>query len=181
MAGRHWTDAELTKLEEMSGTYTVATIAKSLGRSFSSVNQKINRLGISGFEKSTDLLTMNTVHNILGVDSRTLKGKWASKGLRIIRKGNYLCIRQEDLLKYLKNHPEDWNAQKVLDDSLLMGYSWYKEKKISDIRRNYNWTAAEVNRMKMLRKKGYYIREIAEEMGRSESSIKYKLYRKEGN
>lgn len=30
--------------------------------------------------------------------------------------------------------------------------------------------------MKHLRKKGYYIREIAEEMDRSESSIKYKLY-----
>ena len=42
-----------------------------------------------------------------------------------------------------------------------------------------NWTQTEVSRMKMLRKQGFTIREIAEKMDRSESSIKYKLYGRE--
>ena len=176
MSGRRWTQEEIEYLEEKIGTYTAKSIAKKLGRSFNSVNLKLARMGISGFEGSTDLLTMNTVHKILGVEARTVKSKWASKGLRIIRKGNYVCIKQEDLIKYLKDHPEDWNAYKINDDSILMGYDWYKEKKQADEPKNYNWTSAEVQRMKHLRQKGYYIREIAEEMGQSESSIKYKLY-----
>lgn len=176
MAGRRWTQEELNTLESMIGTYTVATIAKKLGRSFDAVNIKLNRMGLVGFEKSTDLLTMNQVCLMLGVESRTVKKKWCNKGLRIMRKGNYLAIRQEVLIKYLKNHPEDWNALRVTDDSLIMAYPWYKEKKKQDSKVNYYWTDEEVSRMKILRHKGYSIREIAEQMGRSESSIKYKLY-----
>ena len=176
MSGRRWTQEELDQLERMSGTYTVATIAKKLGRSFDAVNIKLQRMGLSGFEKSTDLLTMNQMCLMLGVQSRTVKKKWKSKGLRIMRKGNYLTIRQEELIKYLKNHPEDWSAADITDDSLIMRYPWYKEKKKTDVKSQYHWTSVELSKLKLLRHEGYSIREIAEQMGRSESSIKYKLY-----
>ena len=176
MAGRRWTQEELQTLEKMSGTYTVAVIAKRLGRSFDAVNIKLNRLGLAGFERSTDMLTMNQVCLLLGVQSRTVKKKWKDKGLRIFRKGNYLAIRQEELIKYLKNHPEDWNATKITDDSIIMAYPWYKEKKRADTRENYYWSQYDVSRLRYLRHEGYSIGEIAKKMGRSESSIKYKLY-----
>lgn len=176
MGGRRWTNDEIQTLEDMSGTYTVATIARRLGRSFDSVNLKMNRLGILGFGKSTDLLTMNQLCIMLGVEPRTVKKKWADKGLRIFRKGNYIVVRQEDLIRYLKQHPEDWNAANIPDDTLIMGYTWYKEKKHQDIPTSYYWKTSEKSRLQLLRKQGYSIREIAEKMGRSESSIKYKLY-----
>lgn len=176
MGGRRWTNEELQTLEEMIGTYTVASIARKLGRSFDSVNIKLNRMGLVGFEKSTDLLTLNQVHQMLGVESRTLKGKWTRKGLRILHKGNYLVVKQPELIKYLKNHPEDWNAANIPDDSLIMGYSWYKEKRQTDKKTRYYWTPEEESKLKFLRYQGYSIREIAEQMGRSESSIKFKLY-----
>ena len=43
MGGRLWTQEELDTLESMAGTYTVATIAKRLGRSFDATNIKLNR------------------------------------------------------------------------------------------------------------------------------------------
>lgn len=178
MGGRAWTQAELETLEQMAGTYTVATIAKRLGRTFDATNIKLNRMGLLGFEKSTDLLTMNQVCLMLGVQSRTVKKKWRNKGLRIMRKGNYLTIRQEALIKYLKEHQEDWNATKVTDDSLIMAYPWYKAKKREDTKDSYYWSPDDISRLKYLRHQGYSIREIAEKMGRSESSIKYKLYSK---
>ena len=113
---------------------------------------------------------------MLGVEPRTVKKKWADKGLRIFRKGNYIVVRQEDLIRYLKQHPEDWNAANIPDDTLIMGYTWYKEKKHQDIPTSYYWKTSEKSRLQLLRKQGYSIREIAEKMGRSESSIKYKLY-----
>ena len=176
MGGRRWTREELNTLEEMIGTYTVATIAKKLGRSFDAVNIKLNRMGLVGFEQSTDRLILNQVCLMFGVQSRTVKKKWQSKGLHIVRKGNYLTIQQEELIKYLKNHPEDWSAADITDDSLIMRYPWYKEKKRTDVRSQYHWTEVEVSQLKLLRHQGYSISEIAEKMGRSESSIKYKLY-----
>ena len=178
MAGRRWTQEELDSLENMSGTYTVAYIAKRVGRSFAAVNIKLNRMGLAGFERSTDMLTMNQVCLMFGVDSRTIKKKWKGKGLHILQKGNYLTIRHEELIKYLKNHPEDWNAANIPDDSLIMGYPWYKEKKKQDTKTEYYWTVKELSKLKLLRHQGYSIREIAQMMGRSESSIKYKLYRR---
>lgn len=163
-------------MEGMIGAYTVDAIAKRLGRSFDAVNIKLNRMGLVGFEKSTDLLTLNQVCQMLGVQSRTLKGKWARKGFRITHRGNYLVVRQQDLIKYLKDHPEDWNAANIPDDSLIMGFPWYKEKKQTDTKTRYYWTDVEVSKLKYLRHEGYSIREIAEQMGRSESSIKFKLY-----
>lgn len=176
MAGRRWTEEELQILESMSGAFTVAVIAKRLGRSFDAVNIKLNRIGLSGFERSTDLLTMNQVCLMLGVHSSTVKRKWKNKGLRIVRKGNYLTIRQENLIQYLKDHPEDWSAANVVDDGLLMSYPWYKEKRQTDIRRQYYWTPEDVAKLRCLRHQGYSIPEIAERLGRSESSVKYKLY-----
>ena len=113
---------------------------------------------------------------MLGVESRTVKKKWAGKGLRIMKKGNYRVVHQEDLIKYLKNHPEDWSAADVTDDTLIMRYPWYKEKKRKDKKTQYHWTPEETSRLRYLRHEGYTIREIAEQMGRSESSIKSKLY-----
>ena len=176
MGGRRWTERELDILEGMIGAYTVSSIAKRLGRSFDSVNIKLNRMGLGGFEKNTDLLTLNQVCQMLGVQSRTLKGKWKRKGLCITHRGNYLVVRQQDLIKYLENHPEDWNAKNIHDDSLIMSFPWYKEKFQTDKKTRYYWTPEEETRLKYLRFRGYSIREIAEQMGRSESSIKFKLY-----
>lgn len=179
MGGKAWTEDEIIKLQDMAGTYTVATIAKKLGRSFNSVNCKIGRMGLSGFEKSTDFITMHQLCLMFGVESRTVKKKWKSKGLRIMKKGYYIVIRQENLVRYLKEHPEDWNATKVTDDSLIMAYPWYKAKKRSDTRECYHWSPEDISRLYFLRHEGYSIREIAEKMERSQSSIKYKLYRKQ--
>ena len=72
-------------------------------------------------------------------------------------------------------------TSRVTDDTMFMRYDWYKEKRKNDISRRYNWTGTEVRRMQHLRHEGYSIREIAEMMNRSESSIKYKLYRRSNN
>lgn len=94
-----------------------------------------------------------------------------------------LDAKAEQLREYEKSFepepPEDWNAARVTDDTLFMQYPWLKEKRKNDISHKYNWTQTEVSQMKMLRKQGFTIREIAEKMNRSESSIKYKLYGRE--
>lgn len=175
MGGRHWTAEELQTLEDMIGNYTVASIARKLGRSFDAVNIKLNRMGLSGFEKSTEFLTMNQVRRMFSVEHKTVSKTWRNKGLHFMKKGNYLVCRQEDLIKFLEANPDVWNAAKVTDDSLIMSYPWYKEKKKRDAKKPYFWTPEEVSKLYLLFYQGYTIREIAKRMGRTESSIKSKL------
>lgn len=115
MGGRAWSQEELIRLEELTETYPLATVARKLNRSENAVFLKRQRTGIGGFMANTDMLTRNTLSRILGVENRTIQ----------------------------------------------------------------YWTQTEVSQMKMLRKQGFTIREIAEKMNRSESSIKYKLYGRE--
>ena len=177
MGGRIWTQEELDTLESLLGTYTVDSIARRLGRSFNAVNLKLNRMGFSGFEKSTDLINMNQLCIMLGVSDRTVKKRWmAERGLKSVRKGKFITFKQEVLENFLRDNQDLWNAAHVTDDSLLMRFDWYKDKRKTDTKIHFRWTSAEVRRLKALRHQGYYIREIAEMMNRSESSIKYKLY-----
>ena len=151
MGGRAWSQEELIQLEELTETYPLATVARKLNRSENAVFLKRHR----------------TIQY------------WERKGLKSVRKKPYVMYRQQDIIRYMKEHPEDWNAARVTDDTLFMQYHWFKEKRKNDISHKYNWTQTEVSQMKMLRKQGFTIREIAEKMNRSESSIKYKLYGRE--
>lgn len=180
MGGRAWSQEELIQLEELTETYPLATVARKLNRSENAVFLKRQRTGIGGFMANTDMLTRNTLSRILGVENRTIQ-YWERKGLKSVRKKPYVMYRQQDIIRYMKEHPEDWNAARVTDDTLFMQYPWFKEKRKNDISHKYNWTQTEVSQMKMLRKQGFTIREIAEKMNRSESSIKYKLYGREKN
>ena len=148
MGGRAWSQEDLIRLEELTEKYPLATVARILNRSENAVFLKRQRLGIGGFMANTDMLTRNTLSRILGVENRTIQ-YWERKGLKSVRKKPYVMYRQ---------------------------YPWFKEKRKNDISHKYNWTQTEVSQMKMLRKQGFTIREIAEKMNRSESSIKYKLY-----
>ena len=40
-----------------------------------------------------------------------------------------MMYRQEDIIKYMREHPEDWNAARVTDDAMFMRYDWYKENR----------------------------------------------------
>lgn len=178
MGGRAWSQEDLNRLEELTEKYPLATVARILNRSENAVFLKRQRTGIGGFMANTDMLTRNTLSRILGVENRTIQ-YWERKGLKSVRKNPYVMYRQQDIIRYMKEHPEDWNAARITDDSLFMGCDWYKEKRRTDKPNRYNWTETEVSQMKMLRKQGFTIREIAEKMNRSESSIKYKLYGRE--
>ena len=97
---------------------------------------------------NTDMLTRNTLSRILGVENRTIQ-YWERKGLKSVRKKPYVMYRQQDIIRYMKEHPEDWNAARVTDDTLFMQYPWFKEKRKNDISHKYNWTQTEVSQMKM--------------------------------
>lgn len=107
MGGRAWSQEELIRLEELTETYPLATVARKLNRSENAVFLKRQRTGIGGFMANTDMLTRNTLSRILGVENRTLQ-YWERKGLKSVRKNPYVMYRQQDIIRYMEEHPEDW-------------------------------------------------------------------------
>lgn len=112
MGGRKWTDEELVLLEELTEKYPLETVARRLNRTKEAVFLKRQRIGMGGYMANTDMLTRNTVSKILGIENRTLQ-YWERKGLKSYRKRPYVMYRQEDIIKYMREHPEDWNAARV--------------------------------------------------------------------
>lgn len=105
MGGRAWSQEELIQLEELTETYPLATVARKLNRSENAVFLKRQRTGIGGFMANTDMLTRNTISRILGVENRTLQ-YWERKGLKSVRKNPYVMYRQQDIIRYMEEHPK---------------------------------------------------------------------------
>lgn len=133
MDRRSWTPAELNLLEKLVGRVSSATIAKRLHRPESSVVNKLKRLGTS--RRVRDGYTMRDIEQCLGEDHHKISG-WIANGWLRDRLQCTRChdgngrdihrIREKDILRFLKSHPQEINLGKVdqvwfLDLVLLRG------------------------------------------------------------
>ena len=176
MAGRRWTKEELEELERMTSDKTSDAIGRILNRTPEAVRLKRGRSGIPCFENATDLLTAHQINVTYGIQPRTLKC-WARMGLRIKKVGYRNTVTQGDLVKFMKDHPDAWDSRKIKDDTIFMNAPWFREKQKADrgtpTRR---WTKAETSTLKIRYMQGVPIRQIALELGRTESMVKCKMH-----
>lgn len=178
MAGRRWTEEELEMLERYNGTCTCAMMAKRLGRSPDAVKLKMSRSGLLGFAQATELLTAYQILKAYGINYRKLK-RWQRLGLKRKKISGYNTFKQKDVYEFMKNHPEEWDATKVVNDSLFMNEPWFLKKRREDRagrKKRRRWTPSDVSHLILRYRQGAPIRQIAEEMDRSESSIKNKMH-----
>lgn len=120
MDRRPWTAAEMRLLENMVGRVSTATIAKRLHRPESSVVNKLKRIGTS--RRVRDGYTMRDLEMCLGEDHRKI-ATWIANGWLQDRlqgtgrhdgNGNDIHrIREQDILNFIKRHPEEINLGKV--------------------------------------------------------------------
>ena len=133
MDRRPWTPAELNLLERLVGCMSTATIAKRLRRPENSVVNKLKRMKTS--RRVRDGYTMRDLELCLGEDHRKIS-MWIANGWLQDRlqgtqrhdgNGNDIHrIREEDILNFVKRHPQEINLSKVdqtwfLDMVLLKG------------------------------------------------------------
>ncbi len=133
MDRRPWTRAELDVLDDLVGRVSAAKIAKRLHRPVSSVVNKLKRMQIS--RRVRDGYTMRDLELCLGEDhhkiANWLQNGWLQDRLQGTRRhcgnGNDIHrIREQDILNFIRNHPQEINLGKVdqtwfLDLVLLRG------------------------------------------------------------
>jgi len=128
-----WTGAEVDLLERLVGNVSTASIAKRLARPENSVVTKLKRMSTSRRVRSG--YTMRELEMCLGEDhhkiARWIAAGWLRDNLQGTRRhdGNgkdIHRIREEDILTFVRNHPQEFNLGKVdqmwfLDLVLLKG------------------------------------------------------------
>ena len=177
VGGRRWTPEELRYLDEHRAYKTAAQIAKRLGRSVSSVSNAMHRYALCSYRGATDWLSLYEIYQIIGVSPETLKRKWQCKGLTINRIGKYNMVDQGDLIRYMKAHPEDWNANAVKNVSIFAGAAWFDGMKGHHKSIAYHWSEQDVEIAKQMYTTGCGLQAIANRLGRSKASVQQKLQR----
>lgn len=128
---RYWTKEEEEYLIEKYGVVTAEGISKKLGRSYRSVLDKMQHMGVGNFTSNMDGLHLVDVSRLVGRDRETIKITWVKYGLKIYKKGKYKVIKEKDLINFMKNNPDRWDATQC-ETYFFERFDWFREKRIAD-------------------------------------------------
>lgn len=179
---KRWTEKEDFYLEEKWGRTSIKKICRILNRTESSVMHRARKKKLGGIYKTGDYYLATDVARILGVNKTTVCYWIKNKGLKANRvkyiSQERLLIEHSDLLKWLEENPKRWTANRLEFYALGLEPEWLKEKRRVDLNKKYameGYTDEEDQRIISLYKMDYKIKDIAEEVGRTEDMIKHRL------
>ena len=140
----YWTKDEEEYLLKWYGKMSAKAIAKKLGRSYRAVLDKLQKIQMGNFIDNADGLTLAEVCRLVGRDKETIKKTWVKCGLKIRKKGKYSMIKECDLLEFMENNPDRWNAAEC-ECWYFERYTWFKDKnkKYWDKLREERWKNAD--------------------------------------
>ena len=173
---KKWTENEEKRLLNLCDKYTYSDIAKKLKRSERSVKEKLNALGITGqLTDRCDDWTFTQITETLGLGPRVVNTTFVKYGLKFEKRGRYCFVVYEDLIEFMKNNPNLWDANKV-EYYVFSEYDWFlekleKDKKQETSKDKYLWTNYEKQRFTILKRRGYTHEQIAKELGKTKHSI----------
>lgn len=177
---RKWTKEEEQEFEELWGTMKIEQLSKKLDRSVYSLKVKAVRMGLgSMIENNTDVLTIYDIIDILNI-SRDRIITWSKYGLKLKEKfvtnsKSYYYVEWNDLIIFLKEHQDLWDANKV--DMYMLGEEtdWLKEKRKRDSLnkpKEYRvWTSSDKTTAINYFKLGYSYEDIAKLLNRSKWAV----------
>lgn len=170
-----WTQKELERLEDLSDTFTIGTIAKKMKRSESSVAHKRKEMELGNLLEVTDKWNFNQIADALGLSVGVVNKTFVKYGLKFRRRGQYCLVKEEDLLQFMQDHPELWNAAKA-DYYLFSQFPWFQEKLKEDKKvpiqdRGYYWTDYQKQQFVLMKRKGFTHKQIAEVIGKTKRAV----------
>ena len=179
---KKWTDDETRRLIALSEKYTKSEIAKKLHRTPSSVGCKLQCLGVTGgLSGRTEKWNFRQIEEELGLSEGTVNKYWTKHGLKFSRSGYYCLVEEKEILRFMQEHPDMWNATKC-DYYLFYQYPWFMKKLEEDKKKGkqtYYWTNYQKQQFESLKRKGYTHKQIAEAIGKSKSAVDhYNMRRK---
>lgn len=172
---KKWTPEEEELLRKLSRKYTRSDIAKKLGRTTLSIKNKKIELGIGPMLELTDLWTFNQLSESVGKSMGAVNKSWVANGLKFVKRGRYCMVEESEVLRFMQEHPDLWDATKC-DHYIFGQYPWFIKKLEEDRKkpanaRKYYWTDYEKSVLVTLKKRKVSNEEIAKRLGRTKNSI----------
>ncbi|NFB55939.1 hypothetical protein EXM98_04240 [Clostridium botulinum] len=183
-----WTEAEEEYLQRRYGKTTLKSISKKLNRSENAIEIKACRLGLSSALEATGELTAAEIANVFKIDAHVVVDRWIkNKGLKAQYKAvkftrKFWRIKIEDFWKWAEDNKEIINFSKLERNILGKEPSWVNIERKKDFkekpkRQHQFWNELEDKKLKNLWKSSKSIKEIAEILNRSSSSVRHRSKR----
>lgn len=128
-SGRFLTEKQIAEMEKYYFKSNVY-FAKKFKKNERSIIKSRNRLGI-GMASETDMLCLADVARVTGASYQAVKERWRKKGLIAQRNGLYVFVTEKQLIAFLQEHPELWDATKC-EKEFFNRYDWFAEKHKKD-------------------------------------------------
>ena len=179
MTKRKWTEQEEEQFLKLSEKYSQTKIARKLNRSVASVKGKRIRMNIDCFSEQTDKLNITQISEITGIQKGSISKTWRKYGLKLKKEGCFSVISENELIDFMKSHPELWKASDC-DYYFFYRFDWFierleKEKsgidELSHYRNRKSWTELDISRFNMLKSRGLTHNQIATELGRTKNAV----------
>ncbi len=179
MIKRKWTEQEEEEFLKLSEKYSQTKIARKLNRSVASVKGKRIRMNIDCFSEQTDKLNITQISEITGIQKGSISKTWRKYGLKLKKEGCFSVISENELIDFMKSHPELWKASDC-DYYFFYRFDWFierleKEKsgiyELSHYRNRKSWTELDISRFNMLKSRGLTHNQIATELGRTKNAV----------
>lgn len=186
---REWTIEEVMYLQDNWGYKTADTIARHLKRTPIAVITRAKIEGLGAQLSDGDLLSKERITTMMGLKNREIIDRWIDAGLPVRKKSIRgtknvqhwtFVIKFGDLLKFLQEHPEEWDSRRVEPYALGIEYDWLKKKREEDKNKapiGRRWTEAELSLLKSRTARKLPYSEIARDLNRSVKSVRAMSHR----
>jgi hypothetical protein len=191
MYNREWTTEEETYLKDHWGKNDLNYLAKmmhekfKIKRTIGALQCKALELKLGGTKENSDLIIATDVARLMGVVKDVVYAWIKKKGLKcknrkLYGKADYKLISYKDLIEWLKINPKLWDARRIDMDYFKPEMDWIKPKLDQDKQRGRKgkpWDELEKQRAYMLWQRGYTIKQVADELGRTYKGTEPVLYK----
>nr|DAV66952.1 MAG TPA: Pyocin activator protein PrtN [Caudoviricetes sp.] len=174
---QRWTDREIRYLESKYLNQAVSITAKRLNRTERAVVKKALDIGLS---KVHDVLSVNKLAECFNVTHKVVM-KWINQYDLPCRKFKCSCctkymIDLENFWKWAEQHKDIINWSRYNCTTLALEPAWVRCEKFSYDRPNKGkyWTDMEIKYAKSMLRRGMSYREVAKELGRTQSGVAHK-------
>ena len=170
-----WSQEDVDRLIDLRNRYTKKDIARIMRRSPSSISNKVRELELGGLMDNTDRWTFQQITYAVGVSKGVVHKTWVKHGLKYVKRGYFCLVEESELLRFMKEHPEFWDATKC-DYYLFYQYPWFmkkleEDKKIPYEKKKYYWTDYQKQQFIIMKKRGFTHREIAKAIGKTKRAV----------
>lgn len=177
---RNWLEKDLEEFKEdwLDGTISKPMLIKKYKRSHFSLRKKALELGLGVRPYNDEYITIRVICEEMNV-SHDRVSNWLKLGLKCKKnrsgRTKYL-ITQEDLLSFLEEHQDMFNANEVSSYLFPQEPEWFKQKRKADAefyasKLRAEYSDAEDRQMISMFKRGISNKEIATRLKRTESAI----------